>query len=118
MESFTTTQEGILRRGSRGRKKSSNSKTPQSSEPSTRAQDHQEDSSDAEAEAQESELDEDEEALERLVLGDDDGFRAVLSMNMDVDEEEQPNGVEMQEDEREAAGLENVDDADVRERLP
>lgn len=59
-----------------------------------------------------SEKDEDEEELERLVLGDGATFKAQLSTDMDVDEEDlEGNGTE--EDLEAEVGLENVDDADA-----
>lgn len=70
-----------------------------------------------------SDEDEDKLELERLVLGDDGGFKAGLSMDMDinVDESEEDSGHEdapesgQDDDEN---GPDTLDDADVRIRLP
>jgi hypothetical protein len=63
-----------------------------------------------------SDKDEEEDELERLVMGDDAGFRAHLSMgNMEVNEEEEPKKEGAEEGDVEAeSDLENVNDADVR----
>lgn len=60
------------------------------------------------------EKDSDEEELDRLVLGDQADFSAQLGHSMDLDQAEgsEESGVGEDDDE---GGLENVDDADVRD---
>lgn len=65
------------------------------------------------------EKDEEEDELERLVMGDDAGFRANLGMgDVEMDEVEEGEGNGIEEDDAESvSGIENVDDADVRNML-
>jgi len=75
----------------------------------------EEEESDSEDESEDfRDKDEEEIELDRLVLGDADGFRAQLGQGMDLDFEEGSEGVERGEGEEEDGGLEGVDDADVR----
>ena len=62
------------------------------------------------------EKDEDEEELDRLVLGDDAGFKAKLGQDMEWDDKSEPESGEGsgREDLEADTGLEGVDDADVR----
>ena len=66
------------------------------------------------------EKDEEEDELERLVMGDDAGFKTHLGMDaMDLDAGENSDEEEPENDDSEVdAGMENVDDADVRSALP
>ena len=60
--------------------------------------------------------DEEEDELERLVMGDDAGFKANLGMadvEMDDVEDSERNGIK-ENDAESVSGIENVDDADVR----
>ena len=59
------------------------------------------------------EKDEEEEELDRLVFGDGAGFKAMLGQDMEVDSEDKDGDNGVEEDGSEA-GLEHVDDADVR----
>lgn len=65
------------------------------------------------------EIDDEEEALDRLVLGDETGFMAQLGTDMALDEEdasEDEEGVPGEDEEGEG-GIEDIDDADVRASL-
>jgi U3 small nucleolar RNA-associated protein 18 len=66
------------------------------------------------------EKDEEEEELDRLVLGDGAGFKAQLSQHMDLDLEDDFEIAEgLAEEGSEAEiGLEEVDDAEVRNIAP
>lgn len=59
------------------------------------------------------EKDEEEEELDRLVFGDGAGFKSMLGQGMEVDSEDKDGDNGVEEDGSEA-GLEHVDDADVR----
>ncbi|RFU28910.1 hypothetical protein B7463_g7406, partial [Scytalidium lignicola] len=61
------------------------------------------------------EKDEEEEELDRLVLGDDAGFKAQLGTEMTIDEENESEseGEALIEEEGSDAGIEDVDDADL-----
>lgn len=61
------------------------------------------------------EKDSDEEELDRLVLGDQGEFSAQLGHAMDLDQAEGSDESGAGEDGDEEGGLENVDDADVRD---
>lgn len=63
------------------------------------------------------EKDEEEEDLDRLVFGDDAGFKAMLGQSMDVDSDNSNEEIEEAEDGADAGGLEDVDDAEVRTLL-
>jgi len=61
------------------------------------------------------EKDEEEEDLDRLVLGDSAGFKALLGQNMDMDyarSSEERDGI-LDDSSDAVGGLEDVDDADV-----